>query len=834
MPPAGNQQNEAVYRPISRKYLRYLLEGLNDEDSGAGTFAQLAVHLIHRRKCANVVPATEPSAGGDLGQDARTQQVILDTDGRFRLYASPPTIAERWIFAFSIRQDWQAKLASDAAKIIANGLGPDTIIFVTNQFIHPEHRKIDEERAITERYGVGCEILDGQWILDQLYEDDYLLAVEFLGCPPESDPRLMETFQRLYGLQEGGLTEDEAHELEQLKQRVQYRNRYIDTPEHLLQDILRIGNILAPYEAFLEEAIQWYEEGFPELDRITHLPDGIELLYAYFKALRKLPDGPTEIFAWLPKFIDMVFASEARALYHYTSVWLHTLFPSLRGQEPFDTLYRTTLERFHALDRSGWGLLSHAYLDETILFLEYFLVYNQEQEGRSWLERVHAFLQRIQEVEAFPRGHIAGILEVLAPHLNQVPEYETCFDLAMELNSKQEGGFARATSLKNRALAHARAQQWDEAIIMASRAKQLWLNERSMRGYLLVTCALSSWYSELRYLQAAEYELLEGLHVITWQPTYMEPDLLLAMIVGLAHLALLQGRALRAFRWLFYYPHICQRYRFPPDPQMMTEVIDGNLNVLAMYLYTHNRPVHDRLLEIAESIDSNLLLAHREINLSSDEEFEIWLSDLTSEQQVESRNLRRKVHAGEKPSLEDWVEYDELAAVQRVEWHMPTFDQERLTIRITYPRNPHLAQAAFTLAATAQIWSVFLHRKIAELTIVDDVVTMSLRLHSKQEEPLLVATEFRDDMAAATLTMTPQYVERLSDPTSEGTIDLFLKSIGEVLIDITLDPPEEIVALFDPDAHGEAIHRLSAVAHPAYLWNKNAFAKTVVGVDDAS
>jgi len=322
--------------------------------------------------------------------------------------------------------------------------------------------------------------------------------------------------------------------------------------------------------------------------------------------------------------------------------------------------------------------------------------------------------------------------------------------------------------------------------------------------------------------------------VITWQPTYMEPDLLLAMIVGLAHLALLQGRALRAFRWLIYYPRICQRYRLPPDPQIMAEVIEGNLNVLAMYLYTHNRPVHDRILEIAESIDPNLLLAHREINLSSDEEFEIWLSDLTSEQQVEPRSLRRKVHAGEKPSLDGWVEYDELADVQWVEWHMPTFDQEKLTVRITYPRNPHLAQVAFTLATTTQIWSVFLHRKIAELTIVDDMLSISLKLQTEQGEPLLVATEFRDDMAAVTLTMTPQYVERLAGPTSEGTIDLFLKSIGEVLMEMALDPPEEIVALFDPDAHGEAIHRLSAVAHPAYLWNKNAFAKSVVGADDAS
>src|SRR6266566_411295 len=56
-------------------------------------------------------------------------------------------------------------------------------------------------------YGVPCEILDGQWILNQLYEQDYHLAVEFLGCAPEADPNLMDMFRRLSGLQEGGLSE---------------------------------------------------------------------------------------------------------------------------------------------------------------------------------------------------------------------------------------------------------------------------------------------------------------------------------------------------------------------------------------------------------------------------------------------------------------------------------------------------------------------------------------------------------------------------------------------------------------------------------------------------
>jgi hypothetical protein len=181
----------SIYRPITRKYLRYLIEGLNADDTGSGIFAQLAERLVHRRKCANIVPATEPSAGGDYGQDARTQQVLLDADGRFRFYISPPVVNERWIFAFSIDKNWQAKLKRDAKKIVENQLSPDRIIYVTNRFISPEHVKIDMERQIQTLYNIPCEILDGQWFLDNLYEHDYTLAVDLLECPPEEDPELM-------------------------------------------------------------------------------------------------------------------------------------------------------------------------------------------------------------------------------------------------------------------------------------------------------------------------------------------------------------------------------------------------------------------------------------------------------------------------------------------------------------------------------------------------------------------------------------------------------------------------------------------------------------------
>lgn len=828
-----NQDQQTAHRPVTKNYLRFLLETLNEEDSGPGKFAQLAGRLIHRRKCPNIVPATEPSAGGDYGQDARSQRVLLDSEGLFRLYASPPAVSERWIFAFSITKEWKAKLASDAAKIVANHLRPGAIIYVTNQFIHPERVKIDAELEIERTYGVPCEILDGQWILNQLYEQDYHLAVEFLGCAPEADPNLMDIFRRLSGLQEGGLSEEEAIELEQLKGQVQYRNRYTDTPEHLIQDLRRIGTILARYEPFVAEAIAWYEEALPALDSLTQLVEGIELLHAYFQALQKRPDGASRIFSWLPRFIDLVFATEARSLYHYIREWLQRLVPRLKGQAPFDALYRDTLARFRAIDRSRLTQLSLAHLDETILLLEFFLVYQQKERLHEWLQRLHAFLQSVRTVGAYPRGHIAGVLGSLAPVLNGFPEYEACFALAMELRSDQEGAFAKATMLKERTLAHARANQLSDAIVVASRAKKLWFHECSIRGYLLMTYSLARWYSQLDFTQAAEYELLEGAYIATWQPVYMEPDLLAAMIVALAGLALQQGRVLRGYRWLLYYEPICHMHRLQPDSKIATQYLENDLNVLAMWLYAHNRSVHDRLLEIGARFDPNILLTHREINLSSDEEFEDWLSDLPEDLQTEMRNVRRRVHAGEKPIDEDWVEYDELAEVQYLEWKMAVPYQGALTLRLSYPHDTGLAQIAFTLAAATQIWLVFLHREIAQLTLADDRVHITLEWLTQNDEPLTVTIEHRRDEVHIALAMTHQYARQVAGLTSNSTVDLFIKVVGSILMEISLDHPDEIAALFHADTHGESLERLFDVAPPACLWEA-ALAQAVMGVDDAT
>ncbi len=366
---------------------------------------------------------------------------------------------------------------------------------------------------------------------------------------------------------------------------------------------------------------------------------------------------------------------------------------------------------------------------------------------------------------------------------------------------------------------------------MASRAQKLWLNEQAIRGYLLITHTMARWYEQLGYIQAAEYELLQGINIATWQPAFMESDIFLSMIVALSNFALKQGRVLRAFRWLYYYQPICRMYRLEPDEIILKEILEGNLIVLAGYLFSRNRPLHDRLLEIADSIDTSLLLAHKEINLSNDEEFETWLSsDLTSEQQAECRNVRRHVHNGETNQLDDLVEYDELAQEQYIEWQTSLAD-DILTFRVRYPRHPNLAQMAFTLATTIQIWSVFLHRDLAKLTLADNYVDIELEWQAQENaDSLDITTDPKKGKLNVTLAPTSEYVKQVANIDPETFIDFSLKVLMRIMGDITIDPPDEVAALFDPKRYGEGINSTIMTGNPAFLW-ESAFARNVLGAD---
>ena len=88
--------------------------------------------------------------------------------------------AERWAFAFSAKQDWQAKVRPDIAKVAGTNRKYRKAFFVSSQYI-PDKQRAAFEDQLTKKFDLDVRILDRNWILDRVFTNHReLLAIEHL------------------------------------------------------------------------------------------------------------------------------------------------------------------------------------------------------------------------------------------------------------------------------------------------------------------------------------------------------------------------------------------------------------------------------------------------------------------------------------------------------------------------------------------------------------------------------------------------------------------------------------------------------------------------------
>jgi len=203
---------------MSELYIKYALEILNRENGGT-KFEGLVTDLITKTICSNIIPATGPYGGGDKGQDSSTHiSYINESSNLFRIWiTSPQATKEKIVFAFSINKKWKTKVKDDVYKIINNNLKPKKIIFITNQFIK-EKEKLDVIQKF-ELEKINLEILDGSWIVGNLKDKFYDLAVKYLDLPEKLDPEIEKVFERILGFKKGGMSTQESLEVKELLER---------------------------------------------------------------------------------------------------------------------------------------------------------------------------------------------------------------------------------------------------------------------------------------------------------------------------------------------------------------------------------------------------------------------------------------------------------------------------------------------------------------------------------------------------------------------------------------------------------------------------------------
>jgi hypothetical protein len=164
---------------LDRALLEYHLSTLTNRGQ-ENDFETFARKLAEREICPNLLPHTGPSGGGDSKVDSETYPVSDQLAVGWYSGIGVEAATERWAFAFSAKQDWQAKVRSDVAKIAATDRNYHKAFFVSSQYI-PDKQRAAFEDELTKKFDLDVRILDRNWLLDRVFTNHReLLAIEHL------------------------------------------------------------------------------------------------------------------------------------------------------------------------------------------------------------------------------------------------------------------------------------------------------------------------------------------------------------------------------------------------------------------------------------------------------------------------------------------------------------------------------------------------------------------------------------------------------------------------------------------------------------------------------
>lgn len=171
---------------LAREVLDFHLETLTKRKQEY-QFEHFARALAEKELCPNLRTQTGPTGGGDAKVDSETYVVAPEIAGRW-FVGEPGAASERWAFAFSTKEKWQAKVRSDVESIVGTSRDYARIYCITSRYA-PDKARAALEDKLTANFGISVTILDRTWILDRIYANDRLaLAVETLGLTVTERP----------------------------------------------------------------------------------------------------------------------------------------------------------------------------------------------------------------------------------------------------------------------------------------------------------------------------------------------------------------------------------------------------------------------------------------------------------------------------------------------------------------------------------------------------------------------------------------------------------------------------------------------------------------------
>ena len=733
------------------------IDQLNNHDSGSGIFQELANILAQKHICHNLMPTSMPSSGGDKGIDARsfvTYQPVLQIEKQIT-WNTAETDIKSIIVAISIRKDVKEKIKEDVENIVKQH-NIEKIYFLTNQKISPEKTKLELESELTKLHKVEITIFDKSFFMQHLANDDYPLAIDYLGCPSALNPLKEKIELKKLELEEKGLSSTDATRITEIQLELRYHNTPRCSRQITAELILDLYGLMEDTNEFNILTQEIMAKTIDNKAQNIFQKTLADIFYKYFLCLfgstKEMPEKKDlgriqEIILRFGEYREHIISNRLRNAYGDIVTWCMFLKPWLLGTQYYEDVWQKTLDILNTIDRTELGTNSLAYLDFALLRMNAFSIQEEFNlvcdalisEGHKFHEKYKGFpFFDFSQVAKFYTSFsmmVSSIVPEKADDLNEISEK---FE---DLVAERHKDFSKTNLLKERGLQYIDKGDLYYGMALLDEAKYQWLHPEAFYACFLTTSFLAMKYEELNYIDAARWELWSMIFLVLNDAKIQDFDILYRLLRSATNLALNSGHPKEGTMMM-------QLLLGTPSKLQDGATVENYMSNIALILNSlreNNIEMHDQLFDLVKTHETIKL--YQEVALLSDEEFEKAIQGDAEETKQVARDLRNDVKKY-PATLKNFKLADEPCCSISTKWTY-VIDDQTIQFEIK-PQNKNDEPLRFLIASILQRYFVICDDIIRYLTPYSCSITINIVSKLPQQFAVQENVKFYQDRKAIT------------------------------------------------------------------------------------
>lgn len=505
---------------LPKEVLAFELDNIT-KNQKENQFETLARKLAEKLITPNLIPQVGPTGGGDGKTDSETYPVSTSISDRWFIPNNGWDKDEKWAFAISAKKTWKSKLKSDIVSILGTERDYTRIYFITNQTPSSKKKK-DAQDEFIKQFKINIVILDGVWILENVYSSNLInLVVDSLN--------LSEIYRR----DEKYLGSNDIRrekKLAEIEENISNPNRYFEYDFQLVEDALEAAILTKK----LEKPRTELEGKFDRVERLVEKTGnkGQILRFRYQKAwtyVNYYDDYKAFLIEYheFKKHIHSYITISSIEYYTTLYTLLRTVQSNNEKLVPLKLLKSEKKELFDFLEKiskrktsSSTSLTALMYKDITLSFD---LIDKPEENRLIFLRMKKTILASEGRLE-FPFEQFQKMILILGNIFTNSNEFDDLFETVIRLSETRTSQMEAGQLYINRGGQKMANKNYRDGLINFGKAITRLSKSESQYGFYLASMGLSQAYGQLG-LHHASYASKVSAVSILLKPWFDEGNL---------------------------------------------------------------------------------------------------------------------------------------------------------------------------------------------------------------------------------------------------------------------------------------------------------------------